>query len=207
MSATVEGPDIRCVAVVLGAARPFGAEIVARLRNDGLRVVAVADGSLEGVTDVEEIGICVVNTPVELRGIAFRDLSEEDFREALEPQLYDLVAAGQWAASRMRSGGCIVHVASKAHLGSWGGAHHMAAGGALVAVGRSMALEFDAAGIRVNTVATDFAGSMDDDPETRRYVAATVAWLAGPDSAAVSGETILANRGRSLRLPPPRRPA
>lgn len=180
------------IALVLGAERPFGAQIVERLRGAGFDLAA--DGH-EGPIDV-----LIVNVPVRPRDIRFRDVTDDDFRAALDDQLYQVVAAGQAAVARMTAGGSIVHVASRAHLGAWGGVQDMAAGAALVAMGRSMALELDARGIRVNTLEADFAGDAWETPEAQAEIAAAVAWLAGPDSAGLSGETILVNRGRSLRM-------
>lgn len=182
-------------ALVIGADRPCGREIVAALQNEGHAVAA-------SVTDAAEVlDLLVVNTPSEPRRIRFRDLTDADFMASLEEQLYVLVDAVQLAVPRMDAGGAIVHVASKAHLGTWDGVDLAAAGAASVAMVRSMALELASRGIRVNTLAADHVGERWDTPAARADLAATVAWLGGPASRLVSGETILADRTRSLRMP------
>lgn len=180
-------------AVVIGADRPFGPEIVARLERDGFAVsnALAGDGPLD---------LLVVNAPVEPAETRFRDLTDAAFAAALETQLFGPVAACQAAAPRLREGASIVHVASRAHLGGWAGADSIAAGAALIGIARSMALEFAGRGVRVNVVAPDYAGASWDSPAARTEIADAVAWLGGPESAAISGETLLVDRGRSLRM-------
>lgn len=179
-------------AVVIGGDRPFGREVVERLAAEGY--VLVDEGG-SGPID-----LLVINRPVEMTGTTFRDIDDAQFLAAVSDQLYDLVAAGQAAAPRMAGGGAIVVVASRAHLGGWGGAHVMAAGAALVGMGRSMALELAGQGVRVNVIAAPFVGEPADTPDARADVAGTVAYLAGPDGASITGETLLLNRGDSLRM-------
>jgi NAD(P)-dependent dehydrogenase (short-subunit alcohol dehydrogenase family) len=180
-------------AVVLGAERPFGAQIVARLQADGLAVATALEGA--GAIDV-----LVVNVPPQPSETRFRELGDGAFLAALDDQLFDPAAACQAAAARIRSAGSIVLVASRAHLGGWAGADTIAAGAALIGLSRSLALEFAAMGVRVNLLAPDFAGQPWDTPEARTEIAGAVAWLAGPDSAAMSGETLLLDRGKTLRM-------
>lgn len=191
-------------AILLGAERPFGAEIEARLRADGFAVETEADPARPD-TFGETLDALVVNMPVELDDVSFDAITDNQFRAAIDYQLYALVAAAQAAAPRLVEGGSIVHVASRAHLGGWGGAHQMAAGAALIAISRSMALEFAEASVRVNCVASDFIGAEWDTPEARSEVADVVAFLAGPDSRLISGETLLVDEARSLRLAESRR--
>ncbi|MEO5641243.1 MAG: SDR family oxidoreductase [Sphingomicrobium sp.] len=179
-------------AVVIGADRPFGREILERLGAEGY---ALVDGGGSGPID-----LLVVNRPVEAKGIAFREIDDAEFMAAVSDQLYDLVAAGQSAAPRMTGGGTIVVIASRAHLGGWGGAHVMAAGAALVGMSRSMALELAGQGVRVNVIAAPFVGEPADTPLARADVAGTVIYLAGPDGGSITGETLLLNRGDSLRM-------
>jgi NAD(P)-dependent dehydrogenase (short-subunit alcohol dehydrogenase family) len=188
-------------AAVLGAWRPFGAEIVARLELDGFAVTAIDESADEAsIAAGGPLDAFVVNAPVQLETARFVDIAEADFVRALQTQLYDVVSAGQAAVRRLRRGGAIAHVTSHAHLGTWGGAHQSAAGAALVAMSRSMALELDSNEIRVNTLATDFVGSAWDTPAARESVAAAVSFLVNSDSESVSGETILLDRAGSLRM-------
>lgn len=180
-------------AVLIGAEQSFGAEIAARIEADGFAVATL----LEGETPLD---LLVLNAPVRLAETRFREITDAAFLAALEAQLFAPVAAVQAAASRLRDGASIVFVASRAHLGGWAGADVIAAGGALIGIARSMALEFAGRAIRVNVLAPDYAEAPWDTPAARAEVAGAVAWLAGPDSAAVSGETILLDRGRTLRM-------
>lgn len=178
---------------IFGADRPFGADIVARLQADGYDVEPHLDGKgpLAGL---------IVNTPVEPSQTRFLDISDDQFRAALNSQLYEPVAAVQAVSARLVSGSGIVHVASRAHQGGWGGAHHMAAGAALIGMSRSMALELADVGVRVNCVAPNFVGAEWDTPEARADLADAVAFLVGPESRLISGEAMLLDQGRSLRM-------
>ncbi len=187
-------------AVVFGATRPFGAEIVARLGADGFTVRGVETQTAIQAEVATPLDAFVYNAPLTQPDVRFLDLAGADFEAALDDQLYGLVFCAQAAVGRLKRGGAIGHVASRAHLGAWGGAHLAAAGAALVAMGRSMALELSAEGIRVNTLATDFVGAPWDTPAARADVANAVAFLAGEESRLVSGETILLNQTRSLRM-------
>lgn len=191
----------RRTALVIGAGRPFGAEIVARLGADGYHVIAAADLADPAIAQAAApLDAFILNAPVMLDGLRFRETGDDAFLAALTDQLFDLVAAGQIAVPLMTRGGRIVHVASRAHLGSWGGPHQIAAGAALVAMSRSMALELADQGIGVNVAAADYIGEPWDTPAARADLAAIVAFLAGPDSTLISGETILLNQDRSLRM-------
>jgi 3-oxoacyl-[acyl-carrier protein] reductase len=193
--------DAARTAVIIGAARPFGAEIVERLGAEGYAVTAVPEGTAGAALEVDApLDLFVLNAPVRPAGTRFRDITDDEFLSAVQEQLYELVAAGQAAARRMTKGGSIVHVASRAHLGAWGGAHQMAAGAALVGMSRSMSLELAAQGIRVNVLAPDFVGETWDTPAARAEVAGAVAFLAGPDSRLMTGETLLLDGGKSLRM-------
>jgi 3-oxoacyl-[acyl-carrier protein] reductase len=199
-------PGATQTALVLGAARPFGAEIVARLEKAGYATVAADPAGNDPAraaapfADLPTLDVLVFNVPVTAGQEKFLEISDADFRLALRDSLYDLVAAGQAAVPRMKQGGRIVHVASRGHLGAWGGAHLMAAGAALVGMSRSMALELASRNIRVNVVAADFAEGKWDNPAARAQVAGTVAYLASDDSALMTGETLLLDGARSLRM-------
>jgi 3-oxoacyl-[acyl-carrier protein] reductase len=178
---------------IVGADMPFGEEILARLEADGFDVERHLDG-------VGPLGALIVNAPVEIAQLRFEEISDDQFRAALQSQLYGPVAAAQAAAKRLVDGGTIVHIASRAHLGGWGGAHQMAAGAALIGMSRSMALELAEADVRVNCVTPDFVGMEWDTREARAELANVVGFLASPSSAPISGEVILLDRARSLRM-------
>lgn len=176
-------------AQLIGADRPFGPEIAARLESAGYRLDA--DDDLDAL---------IVNAPVMLDQTRFADVTDAQFFAALEHQLYEPVAAAQAALPRLRAGASIVHVSSRAHQGAWGGAHHMAAGAALIGMSRSMALELASRGIRVNCVLPDFVGAPWDTPTARAELADIVIFLAGPESRLISGETMLLDEARSLKM-------
>ena len=180
--------------LLIGADRPFGGEIAGALEAEG-HAVATSVGDAAAKLDM-----LVVNSPVRPRQIRFRDMTDADFALPLEEQLYEFVAAAQFAVPRMIAGGSIVQIASKAHLGTWDGVDIAAAGGACVAMARSMALELAPLGIRVNTLAGGYVGESWDDRAAREDIAATVAWLGSPASRLISGETILLDQGRSLQM-------
>lgn len=184
----------RRAALVIGRDRAFGSEIVEALNGQGF-VIAEDQTTVPDVLD-----LLVVNAPPQPRQIRFRDMTDDDFLSPLEQQLFEFVAAVQFAAPRLASGGSIVLVTSKAHLGTWDGVEIAASGAACVAMARSMALELGGQGVRVNTVAPDFVGRAWDTAISRKALAETVAWLASPASMLISGETILLDEGRSLYM-------
>ena len=193
----------RATAIVVGAARPFGAEIVAALRANGYAVTSVAEvaGALPVIDDV---AVLVINAPIEAAKTAFDDITDAAFEAALTDQLFDVVAVAQAVLLSMPRGGRIVNVGSRGHLGAWGGAHLMAASAAMAGMTRSMALELAADGIGVNHVAAGFAGSSWDTPESRCHVATAVCHLAAPNTGLV-GETLIVDGGSSLRMSESRR--
>ena len=193
-------------AIVTGAARPFGAEIVAALRAEGYVVTAFDDPThlLTEGAGTTDIAVLVINAPVTETNQPFDSITDAEFEDALADQLYDLVAVAQAVLPKLLRGGRIVNVGSRGHLGAWGGAHLMAASAAMAGMTRSMALELAAHGISVNHVAAGFAGTSWDTPENRRYVANTVCHLAASDTGLV-GETLIVDGGRSLRMSESRR--
>ena len=193
-------------AIVVGVARPFGAEIVAALRTNGYTVATVADPAHVDADDLgaTEVAALVINAPVTEANVAFDSITDAAFEGALADHLYDIVAVTQQVLPKMQRGGRIVNVGSRGHLGAWGGAHLMAASAAMAGMTRSMALELAADGISVNHVAAGFAGSSWDTPESRRAVANTVCHLAAPNTGLV-GETLIVDGGRSLRMSESRR--
>ncbi len=181
-------------ALVIGAHRAFGEQIVRALEDEGYSVASTFAHS------AASLDLLVVNSPVTPQHIRFRAMTDAQFAEPLEQQLYEFVEAVQFAGPRMAAGGSIVHVSSKAHLGTWDGVDVAAAAGAAIAMARSMALEFAAQGIRVNTLAAEYIGDRSDDPQMREDLAATVVWLGSAASRLISGEAILLDRGRSLQM-------
>jgi 3-oxoacyl-[acyl-carrier protein] reductase len=214
-------------AVIFGAADAFGSEIAVRLAEENyivhgcaengerpadmpaaaaLHVVDADDGiSLARFfAETGTVDVLVVNVPATAGETGFLDVSDAAFEGAMRHFLFTPVAIAQAALPFMAPGTRIVFVSSRGYLGAWGGAHLMAASAALVAMARSMSLELAERHIAVNLVAPDFVGSKWDRPQSRRTVANAVSYLASPDSG-VSGETLLVDGGRSLRMTESRR--
>ena len=180
-------------AVLLGTEQGVRAELAALLAGHGFAVSAQ-------LADVGELDLLVIDTSLAASETRFREVTDDAFLAALEHQLLEPVAAIQAAAPQLRDGGAIVLIASRAHLGGWGGADVVAGGAALVGMMRSIALEFASRAIRINLIAPDYLGAASPTAATLAEIADTAAWLAGPGGAAVSGETILLDRGHSLRM-------
>lgn len=223
MSATAGAPT----ALVIGAAQPFGIEIAQHLAQQAYRVVAVDRESLpagalpaacaqRGVdisdraaleqvcTEVAPLDVLIVNVPISVAQTKFTDISDTDFQDAMQRSIIDVVAAVKAALAHLVSGARIVLVSSRGHLGAWGGAHLMAASAGVVAMARSMSLEFADKEIRVNVVVPDFVDSKWDSATSRQQVAQAVGFLAQA-GVGVNGETMIVDGGRSLRMAESRR--
>lgn len=170
----------------------FRTEIAARLGADGFQVNNTPDAAV-----LHALVIDLVTAPDPL---PFRAVGDSDLRDALERQLYAFVAMVQAEAPRLGAGDTIVAVVPNAYLGAWGGVQIAAVAAACIAMARSMALELAPRGLRVNCVATARPGDRWDTPAARADIAATVAWLSGAESGQLSGQTILADRGASLKM-------
>lgn len=197
-------------AVVIGAGRTYGQEIMLRLETGGYSVIAIdADdddhASLSAAyAKAGNIGALIINVPSPRGESRFLELTDAEFRSAMRYALTDVVLAGQAALPYLPRGGRIVHVTTRGYLGAWGGAHVMAGSAGLVAMTRSMALELAEKGIAVNAVAAEFTETGQSSPELRYSVAEAVSYLASAE-AGVSGNTLLIDGCRSLRMPESRR--
>ena len=180
----------RC-AVLEGAARPFGVEIAKALMAHGLPLAEAAD---------ESPCALVINRSAAHVPTAFDAVTDEAFGAALEDGLmavFDLIQA--WVP-RLADGAAIVVLTSRAYLGAWGAAPEASASAALAGFCRTLALEFAPRGIRVNLAAADFVEAYAADPSGRMRVAESVAWLAGGQSGALSGQAVLLDEGRGLQM-------
>jgi len=145
------------------------------------------------------------------------DLAEEDWDRVIRTNLKGCFLHTQAAARRMAAagtGGAIVNLGSGCNLLAFPRlVDYTASKGGVEQLTKVAALELGPHGIRVNCVAPgaietdrtraevdDYAGRWSPITPLRRVgtvadVAAAVAWLAGPESAFVSGQTLLVDGG------------
>jgi 3-oxoacyl-[acyl-carrier protein] reductase len=180
------------IALLVGVGPAMGDEIASRLERDGFRVVRTPPDTDREGADLA-LDAVVVGHSGPASGIGFLDLPDEAFVAGLNAFI-DLTDTLRWSLARLRPGGALVVLASRAYLGVWGGADEAAFSAAALGLMRAIALENTPKGIRANVVVTDFP------PSARTAgVAGAVAFLVGDDAEAVSGEAILTNGGQSLR--------
>ncbi len=199
------------------------AAIGARLAAHGGvgRVLDVADpASVEAVLDevagsVGPIGILVNNAGITRDQLLMR-MKDEDWQAILDTNLSGVfrtskaVLRGMMKARRGR----IVNIASVIGLtGNPGQANYAAAKAGIIGFSKSLAREVGSRGITVNVVAPGFIDTdmTRDLPEANRTamlgqialgrfgepsdIARAVAFLAGPDAAYITGETLHVNGG------------
>jgi NAD(P)-dependent dehydrogenase (short-subunit alcohol dehydrogenase family) len=146
--------------------------------------------------------------------------------EEIDPAEWDLVMAvnlkGPWLMTRscspyLPAGGRVVNLASATVLsGSENWAHYVASKGGVIALTRVLAKELGRRSITVNAVAPGFTltdASRGLVPDAERYgvdrgalrraaqpddVVGAVLYLAGPDSAFVTGQTLVVDGGRQF---------
>ncbi|MEZ5636812.1 MAG: SDR family oxidoreductase [Burkholderiaceae bacterium] len=192
-------------AAMVGASLCHGAAIAARLEHDGYAVLPLQAGDATVLPADGSVALLVINTPVVRTGLRFADIGDADFDAAVQEQLFDTVATMQAVLPRMGAGARIVLVGARGHLGAWGGAHHMAASAAVVALVRSLALELAPQGIRVNMVAADFVERDTPGTPASAAIARAVSYLGDADTG-VSGETLLMDGNTGLRMSESRKP-
>lgn len=150
------------------------------------------------------------------RSHPFDELSDEDFRETVDVNLFGVFILAQEAARRMTAGGRIVVVSSRGALGMNRAADYVASKAGVVGLVRAMAMDLRERQITVNSVAPGFT----DTPMTRsmpkdlyaasvalepsgaaaspRDIANAIAFFADSGTRFITGQTLLVDGGKSL---------
>lgn len=235
----------RQVAFVTGAGSGIGRATAMRLSHDGFRVVAIdrsgpavealtrelvgaggdAVACVADVCDRKAIAAVLdaqprVDVMVCAAGIgpmcSFDEITDDAFRTILEVNLMGVFIAAQEAVRRMKPGGRVVTVSSRAALGGSGFAHYVASKAGVVGLTRAMAMDLRHRQIAVNSVApgfTDtgmtraltpeqFAAASSLEPSGRpadpSEIAHAIAFLVSPGTHFITGQTLFVDGGKSL---------
>jgi 3-oxoacyl-[acyl-carrier protein] reductase len=147
---------------------------------------------------------------------SFDEATEDDFRRTMEVNVIGVFVLAQEAVRRMKAGGRVIAISSRGALGGTGFPHYVASKAAVIGLVRAMAMELRGRQIAVNSIAPGFT----DTPMTRTMppdqweaaaklefrgrpadpaeIAESVAFLASPRTAFITGQTIFVDGGKSL---------
>lgn len=233
------------VAVVTGAARGIGRAIALRLATDHTVVAvdlspAVAETVLEieatggkaipveadlvdqdgrdrvgaAVDDLGGVDLLVNNAGI-TRDARLVNMSDEDFQLVLAVNLGAAYHLTESLIPRIRKGGALVNIASRAYLGNFGQYNYSMSKGGLVGLTRALALRL-APDVRSNAIApgliaTEMSMAIPEDVRAKmeqniplarmgrpEEVAELVAFLGCDDSSYITGHVVVIGGGRSL---------
>jgi len=233
------------VAVVTGAARGIGRAIALRLATDHTVVAvdlspAVAETVIEieatggkaipveadlvdqdgrdrvgaAVEDLGGVNLLVNNAGI-TRDARLINMSDEDFRLVLAVNLGAAYHLTESLIPRIRKGGALVNIASRAYLGNFGQYNYSMSKGGLVGLTRALALRL-APDVRANAIApgliaTEMSMAIPEDVRTKmeqniplarmgrpEEVAELVAFLGSEASSYITGHVVVIGGGRSL---------
>ncbi|KJK23208.1 3-oxoacyl-ACP reductase [Burkholderiaceae bacterium 16] len=205
-------------------------EAVAGLASEGYKAIAATADLTDSAAVNAVFGNIVsragridylVNNAGAVRDMRFLKMSDEDWDLVIDTNLRSQFLCCRAALPGMieRGYGRVVNISSRAWLGGFGQANYSAAKGGVVSLTRSLAIEFAAKGVTVNTVApgivdTPLFRNFAPDVQARLQksvpvqrigtaedIANAVAFFLDPLSSYVTGQTLYVCGGRSLSSP------
>lgn len=204
------------IAVVTGGSGGIGRAVAAELRGRGWEVVSWS--RRDGVDAADEVQVeraaerltrwdALVNNAAVLIPAPVAEMTVEEWDETLRAGLRSAFLCSRAALRRMRPGATIVNVSS---LSGFAGAEkfprmaaYVAAKSGLAGLTEALAVEGRPLGIRVNAVSPGavatpmlaLSGAPKDPALLPEEVARVIAWLAGRESAPLSGANLRIDAG------------